>query len=361
MMALERLCAAPGAPVYEIGSRCLPWEHQAALVLEFARSRDLDVQALLTAAELQPTALLSPQQLLRLLAELQHRLPAADTPFVLGQLSLPGQSGLPSHALLQAASLAQALHLLVDYAGRLSPLLTPRLLMHGDELILLWTESCGVGAAQRSFIVDMQMSALSAMCQWLGGERLPWRYSFNRTRPRDLSQHAVFLGHELQFDCQVDAMRLPAACLNRAWPRGSSASLAAQALAQGADPAARARGLRPAAAALPRAAQPGGRRADVWHQQRHAQAPPGAARHPLPGPNRSGAHPCGDLSIAAARPQPRGGGHRAGLSRPQQLPTLLQALDRPGTQSAGLKRAPERQGHSSKADSTLVVRNDSHL
>jgi len=238
-----RLCAAPGAPVYEIGSRCLPWEHQAALVLEFARSRELDVKALLTAAELQPAALLSPQQLLRLLAELQRQLPGADTPFVLGQLSLPGQSGLPSHALLQAGSLAQALHLLVDYAGRLSPLLTPRLLMHSEELILMWTEACGVGAAQRSFIIDMQMSALSAMCQWLGGKRLPWRYSFNRTRPRDLSQHAVFLGHELQFDCQVDAMRLPAACLNRAWPRGSSANLAAQALAQGADPAASARGL----------------------------------------------------------------------------------------------------------------------
>lgn len=244
--ALTGMCPPAGAPVYQQGTRLIHWEHQIALVLEFARSRELPGAELLRDAGMQITSLASPQQLLALLAALQRQLASSDTPFVLGQLSLPGHYGLPSHSLLQAANLGQALQTLVDHAARLSPLLTPRLLRHGDEVILLWTEACGVGAVQRSFVVDMHMCAVSAMCQWLGGVPLPWRYSFNRTRPRDLSQHSVFLGAALQFDCQIDAMRLPAALLDRPWPRGGAAgmsNMAAQALAQGADATSRSRGL----------------------------------------------------------------------------------------------------------------------
>lgn len=244
--ALLGLCppvvAAP-APPYQLGSRCLAWEHWPVLLLEFARSRGQDPAALQREAGLAANAQISPQQMLCLLGRIQQALQSADTPFVLGSLSLPGHYGLPSHALAQATSLGEALQLLVAHAGRLSPLLTPRLLRHGDELILLWTEACGVPAAQRGFVVDMQMSAVTAMCQWLGAERLPWRYSFNRTRPRDLSQHAVFLGPQLQFDCQVDAMRLPLGLGSKTWPRGVQMSMAAQALAQGAEPASRGRGL----------------------------------------------------------------------------------------------------------------------
>lgn len=245
-LPVDSLCAAAGAPIYEIGSRCLPWAHQAALVLEFARSRDVDVNALLARCKLQVGGSISPQQLLGLLAALQSELPAPDTPFVLGQLSLPGPTGLASQALGEATTLSDALDILVSYSGRLTPLLTPRLVQHGDELIVLWTGACGIGAAQRSFVVDMQMSALASLCDWLGGERLPWRYSFNRTQPRDTSQHAVFLGHALQFNCQVDAMRLSTAHLHRPWRPGATAQatrFAAQALQQGADPGACARGL----------------------------------------------------------------------------------------------------------------------
>ncbi|MBB2487852.1 AraC family transcriptional regulator ligand-binding domain-containing protein [Mitsuaria sp. WAJ17] len=226
-----------------MGSRCLAWEQQVAGVLELARSRDLDPARLLAHAGLARSALVSPQQLLALLAALQRALPAADTPFVLGQLSLPGHGGLASHALLQAATLGEALSLLCRYAGRLTPLLTPRLLHHGDETLLLWTESCGLPAAQRAFVIDMHMSALKSLCQWQGGAPLPWRFCFNRTRPRDLSQHVVFLGAELSFGCQIDAMRLPATLLSQTWPRAVKPNLAQGALEQDADPGAAARGL----------------------------------------------------------------------------------------------------------------------
>ena len=237
------LCAPTGAPVYELGRPCLPWEQQAAVVLEMAHTRGVSPDDLLSQAGFARCALTSPLQLLGLLRALQHRLPAADTPFVLGQLCLPGQAGLASHALLQASTLGEALSLLCRYAGRLSPLLTPRLLIHGDEALLLWTDACGVPATLRAFVVDMHMCALKTFCQWQGAKQLPWRFCFNRTSPRDLSQHAVFLGADLRFGCQLDAMRLPAALLHEPWPRATGLNLAQRALTQGADPAAEGRGL----------------------------------------------------------------------------------------------------------------------
>lgn len=237
------LCAPFGGPRFELDSPCLPWEQHAVGILELARSRDLPPEDLLRRAGLARRALLSPQQLLSLMDALQQALPAGDTPFLLGQLSLPGHAGLASHALLQAGTLGEALSILCLYAGRLSPLLTPRLLHHGDEVLLLWTDACGLKPSQRSFVVDLHMSAVKSLCQWQGGGALPWRFCFNRTRPRDLSQHVVHLGADLSFGCQIDAMRLPAACLTQGWLRSTSPNLALRALQEGADPRAEGRGL----------------------------------------------------------------------------------------------------------------------
>ncbi|MCX2864094.1 AraC family transcriptional regulator ligand-binding domain-containing protein [Paucibacter sp. PLA-PC-4] len=232
---------------YQLDSACIAWSDHGALLAELARSRGLDLLAWLAAAGVrQGQVLLSPRQLLALLAPLQAC--GADSAFVIGRLSLPGHYGLASQALYQSGCLLDALRLLVRHAGRLSPLLTPRLLCSGPELLLYWTEACGAPPAQRAFLVDQQMSAVSSMCEQLAGQRLPWRYSFNRTRPRDPAQHVVYLGGALRFGCQVDAMRIDLALAQRPWPAVNGVSLAgsalaAGALAQGADPASARRGL----------------------------------------------------------------------------------------------------------------------
>lgn len=231
-----------GAP-YEIDMPCLPWSDQAALLAEFARSRGLAQGEWLAAAGLQSSpALLSPRQLLALLEPLKTQ-GGADAAFVIGRQSLPGHYGLASQALQQAASLEEALQLLCRHAGRLSPLLTPRLLVDGRELILLWSDACGLPPSLRGFVVDLHMSAVASFCAAQSGSALPWRFSFNRTAPRDLAQHAVFLGPRLAFDCQVDAMRLDLDCLRCAWHAAPGPALAREALAQGADPQALRRGL----------------------------------------------------------------------------------------------------------------------
>lgn len=223
---------------YQRDTPLIPWAYQGALLAEFARSREQDLAPWLAAAEARPGQLLSPRQLLRLLEQAQRCAP--DAAFVIGRLALPGHYGLASQALQQAPHLLGALQALCRFAGRLSPLLTPRLLVQGSELLLYWTEASGAPPAQRAFLVDLHMSAVVGMAQWLGGERLPWQCSFNRSTPRDLARHAAFLGTGLRFDCQVDAMRLPLDLALRPW-RGAAEVSVERVLA--ADPEAARRGL----------------------------------------------------------------------------------------------------------------------
>lgn len=221
-----------GVPPYELDTACLPVADHAALLAEFAHHRGLAL-----AWPEQP--LISPRALLQLLAPLRDA--GADCAFTLGQLLLPGHYGLASQALMQAGSLVDMLQQLCRFSGRLTPLLTPRLLVDDQELSLVWTDACGLPPGLRGFVVDLHMSAVASLCAWRAGRRLPWRYSFDRTAPRDCAQHAVHLGTALHFGCQVDAMRLSRAEAQLCWP--ATPGMAAASLARHADPQALSRGL----------------------------------------------------------------------------------------------------------------------
>ncbi|QNM98373.1 AraC family transcriptional regulator [Chitinimonas koreensis] len=219
------------ADCYTRDSALLRTGYQPALVLEFARGRDLAAAPLLRGSGLDETVLLdplrrvSPGQLLELLGRVARQLDDRDTAFVLGQQWLPGHYGAASLALMQATDLGQALAILVGQQAQLCPLLGPRLRLEADEAVLYWTDSIGAGA-MLPFLVELHMTAVTALGRWLGGERLPWRYRFNRTRPRHLEQHQVHLGGELRFDCQFDAMLIDRGWLERPWPRGNAAGMA---------------------------------------------------------------------------------------------------------------------------------------
>jgi AraC-like DNA-binding protein len=218
---------------YEPGTALIPGRHQPALLVEHLQSLDHDAEPVLAAAGLRikqladPACLLTPLQYLQLLRDGARTAASAETSFMLGRQSLPGHYGAASHALLGAPTLRRALQVLVAHPARLSPLLAPHLLVEPQLAALYWTEACGAGA-QRGFLVEMHMSAVAAMCDWLAGERLPWRFCFNRTPPRATETHEAHLGRRLHFNCQLDAMLIDPAWLDRPWanPRAvRSASL----------------------------------------------------------------------------------------------------------------------------------------
>jgi len=202
----------------------------SALALEYGRSRDASDADLLRGTGLSSGGAVSPDGYLRQLANTLRLLDSPDTSFMLGQLLLPGHDGAASHALAQAPDLRTLLHVLCRFYTRLTPLLRPRFETWGDVALLYWVDAYGAPSL-RPALVEMHMTAVVALCRWLGGERLPWRFCFNRGAPRHIEQHHVHLGAELKFGCQLDAMLLPASWLDRPWPRasGMTARLALQA------------------------------------------------------------------------------------------------------------------------------------
>jgi AraC-like DNA-binding protein len=225
------------------GDACVVAAHQPALALAFAGGRELDPRPLLAGSGLDNLDLpaaglhISPAHYLRLLDNIAAALASADTAFLLGQQMLPGHYGAVSQALAHASSLREALVLLVRHQLALCPLLAPRLREEGDTAVLYWTDTFGAGH-QRGFLVEMHMSAVSAMCRWLGGERLPWQYCFNRTQARRTEQHEMHLGGTLRFGCHLDAMLIDAAWLDRPWPRANPAAAAVAQRSLGPVPAA---------------------------------------------------------------------------------------------------------------------------
>lgn len=211
----------------QASTRNIPAQHQPALLLEYARNRDVDSHVLLRGtclfAEdfLKRDVAISANDYLQLLRNLSSALGADDTSFMLGQQLLPGHFGNSSHALQQAVNLRQALDILLKQQVRLSPLLVPHQMVLGDSVALYWTDCCGK-PGQRTFLVEMMMTAVTAMCRWLSGSRLPWRYCFNRTRPRHIEQYEVHLGSDLRFNEYLDTMLIASDWLDQPWPRGSA-------------------------------------------------------------------------------------------------------------------------------------------
>lgn len=203
----------------------IPGYLQPALVLEYGRAAEAPDAVLLRDTGLHglddPATLVSAHQVLRLLANLLRALDSPDTSFMLGQQLLPGHDGAASHALLQAPSLRTLLETLCRWHARLTPLLRPRLEAWDDVALLYWVDSHGAPGL-RPALVEMHMTAVVALCRWLGGERLPWRFCFNRAAPRHVEQHQVHLGSALRFGCQLDVMLIDASWLDRPWPRGNS-------------------------------------------------------------------------------------------------------------------------------------------
>lgn len=215
----------------QAGDAAIVAQHQAALVLDYARSRELDQAGLLRDTGLAdhqlpaPGKLISAQQYVRLLSNVAAAGAAADTSFMLGQQMLPGHYGNHSQALQHATSLRHALDLLQQLAQALCPLLSPRWRQEGKLVVLYWVDSFGAGR-MHGFLVEMHMAAMVGMCRWLSGVRLPWTFCFNRTAPRYSEQHQVHLGSDLRFNCQLDAMLLDARWLDQAWPRGNAMAAA---------------------------------------------------------------------------------------------------------------------------------------
>lgn len=206
---------------HQISDTVLPGHGQAALLLDLARTQEiaLSEQRVLSLAAAQQTAI-APETYLQALRSFFSQRPERDSSFLLGQQLLPGHYGHLSQALIHAPNLRDALRHICAHYQTLCPLLRPRLIESERFLILYWCDSYGVPAL-RNQLVEMHMSAVVALARWLAESRFQWRFCFNRPPPRTAEQHQTFLGHDLQFSCQLDAMVISREQAERPWPRAS--------------------------------------------------------------------------------------------------------------------------------------------
>lgn len=219
---------------YESDSRFISAHYQPAILIDLARSRDVDTHRLLRGTRLFyddilcGKTIITPQQFLLLIDNAKRLIGSDDTSFLYGQRLLPGHYGAVSHALRHASHLQQALEHLVTYRALLSPLLVPRLFQDEHATYLYWLDACGAGQ-QNTFLVEASMTAVSAMVRWLAGERFPWQFQFRHAQPRHIEQYWAHLGESVQFDRHINAMIIPREYLFKEWPGAAvTASVVAQ-------------------------------------------------------------------------------------------------------------------------------------
>ncbi len=211
---------------YECDTRFIAAHHQPAVLIDLALSRGIECHQLLRGSGLfyedvvGGQARISPLQFLTLIGSAQRLLGADDSSFLFGQRLLPGHYGEVSHALTHACTLHQALEQLQQFRALLSPLLTPRLLLDGQQAHLYWTDSCGAGDQLR-FLTEASLTAVVALSRRLSGERLPWRFHLAYAQPRHVEQYWVHLGEQLTFASQMTMMSLPLEYLHTPWPGAS--------------------------------------------------------------------------------------------------------------------------------------------
>ena len=208
---------------YECDTSFIPAHYQPAALIDLIRGRTREPDRLLRGTGLFYEDVLtgrrnfSPKQFIALIDSARRLVDDDDISFLFGQRLLPGHYGVASHALRNAATIQDALCMLEQLHGLLSPLLKPRLWYDEKYLWICWTDSCGLGSHLR-FMVEALSVAISALSRELLGQRLPWEYFFAHERPRHIEQYWVHLGQNLRFGQPVNLMRAPRAWTSQACP-----------------------------------------------------------------------------------------------------------------------------------------------
>ncbi|WP_041522417.1 helix-turn-helix transcriptional regulator [Gilvimarinus agarilyticus] len=214
---------------YEIDSACVQAHEFPAALIDLACSRGVDSHRLLRGTGiflddfLRGELTLRPAQCFALLSNIRKILPAAETAFLAGARLYPGNFGPASSALQSSGNLLQALNILVHYQAILSPLLSPRLEWHCDDLYIYWHDACGAGE-HVAFLTDMMITALVNTSKTLAGRPLAWQFHLPG-EPAHREQYEVHWGRRIHTHSHQYGMQISRSELAHPWP-GAAVSVA---------------------------------------------------------------------------------------------------------------------------------------
>lgn len=214
---------------FDIDTAFIPAHHQPAALMDLALSRGVNPDKLFRGTRLfhqqllEEQPLISPQQFLLLIQNTQRLLSTDDNAFLFGQRLLPGHCGSASEFLHYTQNLHTTIEHLINYRALLSPLVTPRLYVDEHYAHLFWINNSGA-SDQHRFLIESAMVAMQQYCRAITGSKLPWEFSFSYTKPNYIEQYWVYLGEQIAFSQQVDAMRIPKSHLFESWQQPSALS-----------------------------------------------------------------------------------------------------------------------------------------
>jgi AraC-like DNA-binding protein len=207
---------------YDRDNTFIPAHYQPALLVDIALARGAKPYDLFRGVRLNLEQIksaenvISPDQYLTLIANVQKLIGADDTSFAYGQVLFPGMYGPVSQALQQMSSCREVIEHFCSYHALLSPLLTPRIFENDKHLFVYWQDTTGAGE-QLSFLIETSMKALTSMLDWFAGEKLPWQYQFNFKQPSYIEQYWVNFGDDISFDQQMNMLSIPKAVAEKPW------------------------------------------------------------------------------------------------------------------------------------------------
>lgn len=208
--------------LYEIDTVCVQAHEFPAALIDLACSRGVDSNRLLRGTGiflddfLRGELTLRPEQCFALVANIRKLLPAAETAFLAGARLYPGNFGPASSALQSSGNLLQALNVLVQYQAILSPLLSPRLEWHCDDLCIYWHDACGAGE-HVAFLTDMMITALVSTSKTLAGRSLAWQF-YLPGEPAHREQYEVHWGRSIYPHSHQYRMQISRKELAHHWP-----------------------------------------------------------------------------------------------------------------------------------------------
>lgn len=206
---------------YECDYSFIPAHHQLSLLIDLARSHDLNHDTLLSGSGLflqdilSGEKFISPLQLQQVLHNAEHCFHSQDISFLFGQRTLTTPFNEAIKAILYAKTLREALSYYIEYSALVSPWLTPRIMISQDTLYLYWLDE---NHPRNRFLIEICMSAIQALSRYLFHQKLEWQYEFNFAEPEYIEQYWTHLGSELQFERVINCMSLPIRYLDQVLP-----------------------------------------------------------------------------------------------------------------------------------------------
>ena len=199
---------------FTLEDKFIPAQQLAASLIEVAESRGVNKDKLLRGTGIfyedlsSDTLLISPDQLLKLIAKTRQLVSGNGISFLLGQRLFPSNYGAISESLFYAKNILDCIKILSLYRCEIAPLICVHLAWTKDECIIQFRDAIGC-QVDFQFLLELYLTAIHASLRFLAQRRVEVAYDFDFNQPRYIQEYEENLGFKLNFNARANQIRIP--------------------------------------------------------------------------------------------------------------------------------------------------------